>query len=54
VRQLLSKAYDGKLLTITSGGIRSIIQLEILRLIEMEWNGKLPIQCFFDMIAGKG
>jgi len=36
------------------GGIRSIIQLEILRLIEKEMNGKLPIQCFFDMIVGTG
>jgi hypothetical protein len=54
VSPFLSKALSQRLLTITSGGIRSLIQLEILKLVEMEFNGKLPIQCFFDMIVGKG
>jgi patatin-like phospholipase/acyl hydrolase len=43
-----------KLLMATSGGVRGVIQLEVLKLIEMELHGKLPIQCFFDMIVGKG
>lgn len=37
-----------------SGGIRSIIQLEILTLIEKELGGRIPIQSFFDMIIGEG
>jgi hypothetical protein len=39
---------------IFSGGIRAIIQLEILRLIEKELDSKLSIKVFFDIIVGKG
>ena len=34
------------------GGIRGIVQLEILRQIEQALGGKLAIQCFFDLIVG--
>jgi hypothetical protein len=37
-----------------SGGIRSIVQIEVLKLIEKELHGKIPIQSFFDMIIGEG
>jgi hypothetical protein len=39
---------------IFSGGARGIIQLEILRLIEKELSGKIPLQLFFDLIVGSG
>jgi patatin-like phospholipase/acyl hydrolase len=39
---------------IISGGVRGIIQLEILRLIEKELDSELSIKVFFDMIVGKG
>lgn len=41
-----------RILTLDGGGIRGIVELEILRLIERAMNGKLPIQCFFDLIVG--
>jgi hypothetical protein len=34
------------------GGIRGIVELEILRLIESVWGGGLRIQDFFDLIVG--
>ena len=34
------------------GGIRGIVELEILRLIENVWGGGLRIQDFFDLIVG--
>ena len=37
-----------------SGGVRGIIQLEILRLIEKELDSKILIKVFFDIIVGKG
>ncbi|KAF2465550.1 FabD/lysophospholipase-like protein [Lindgomyces ingoldianus] len=43
-----------RVLCLDSGGVRNVIQLEILRLLERELNGKLPIQCFFDLIVGSG
>lgn len=39
-------------LTSHSGGVRGIIELEVLRAIEGELGGKLPIQAFFDLIVG--
>jgi patatin-like phospholipase/acyl hydrolase len=39
---------------IVSGGIRGLIQLEILRLIEKELDSKILIKAFFDIIVGKG
>ncbi|KAF2193812.1 hypothetical protein K469DRAFT_243687 [Zopfia rhizophila CBS 207.26] len=43
-----------RVLSLDSGGIRNIIQLELLRLIERQLNGKLPIQSFFDLMVGSG
>lgn len=34
------------------GGIRGIVELEILRLIERAMGGRMPIQSFFDLIVG--
>ncbi len=34
------------------GGIRGIVELEILRQIEHAMGGRLAIQCFFDLIVG--
>jgi len=47
--------YFGNLavLTILSrGGIRGIIELEVLKCIEGALGGKLRIQSFFDLIVG--
>ena len=35
----------------SSGGIRGIVELEILRQIEQALSG-IPIRCFFDLIVG--
>ncbi|CZR51334.1 uncharacterized protein PAC_01209 [Phialocephala subalpina] len=43
-----------RILLLDDGGVRSVIQLEILHLLEQELGGKLPIQLFFDMIVAKG
>lgn len=43
-----------RVLVLDGGGIRAVVQLEILRLLEREWNGKLPIRCFFDLVVGTG
>lgn len=34
------------------GGIRGIVELEVLQGIEKALGGKLPIQCFFDLVVG--
>lgn len=39
------------LILVFSGGIRGIVELEVLRRIEKAL-GDLPIQCFFDLIVG--
>ena len=36
------------------GGIRGIVELEILRQIEQALGGRLAIQCFFELIVGTG
>jgi hypothetical protein len=43
-----------RVLALDNGGIRSIIQLEILKLLEQEWLNKLSVRCFFDLIVGSG
>ena len=43
-----------RILVLDGGGIRAVVQLEILRLLEREWGGKLPIRCFFDLVIGTG
>ena len=35
-----------------SGGIRGIIELEVLRAVEQALGGKMSIQAFFDLIIG--
>jgi patatin-like phospholipase/acyl hydrolase len=37
---------------VSSGGVRGIIELEVLKAIETELGGRLPIQAFFDLIVG--
>lgn len=37
---------------IPRGGIRGIVELEILRQIEKAMGGSLAIQCFFELIVG--
>lgn len=34
------------------GGIRGIVELEVLRAIEQVLGGRIPIQAFFDLIVG--
>ena len=34
------------------GGVRGIVELEVLRAIERALGGELPIQGFFDLIVG--
>jgi Patatin-like phospholipase len=43
-----------RILVLDGGGIRSVIQLEILRLLEAEFKGRLSLQYFFDLIVGTG
>jgi patatin-like phospholipase/acyl hydrolase len=37
---------------LNSGGIRGIVELEVLREIEIYLGGQIPIQAFFDLIVG--
>lgn len=37
-----------------SGGIRGIVQLQVLKAIERVLGPKLPIQNFFDLMVGTG
>ena len=39
-------------LTGFSGGMRGILELEVLRAIELALGDKIPIQAFFDLIVG--
>lgn len=39
------------LLTLIRGGMREIIELEVLRAVEQALGG-IPIQAFFDLIVG--
>ena len=47
-------AASSRVLSLDHGGIRSMVQLEILRLLEEEWLDTLSIRCFFDLIVGSG
>jgi hypothetical protein len=40
------------LLISRSGGARGIVELEVLKAIEMELGGKLEIQAFLDLMVG--
>ncbi|KAF1956454.1 hypothetical protein CC80DRAFT_516035 [Byssothecium circinans] len=41
-----------RILTLDGGGIRGIVELEVLRQIQRELGDKLSLQCFFDLIVG--
>ncbi|RMY73507.1 hypothetical protein D0863_03837 [Hortaea werneckii] len=43
-----------RILSLDGGGIRGIVQLEVLRAIEQTLGGHLPVQAFFDLIVGTG
>lgn len=43
-----------RILSLDGGGIRGIVQLEVLRAIEQSLGGYLPVQNFFDLIVGTG
>ncbi|KAK5153225.1 hypothetical protein LTS14_007870 [Recurvomyces mirabilis] len=43
-----------RVLSLDGGGIRGIVQLEVLRAIEQAIGGFLPVQNFFDLIVGTG
>jgi predicted acylesterase/phospholipase RssA len=43
-----------RVLALDGGGIRGVVQLEVLRAIEKALGGYLPIQAFFDLIVGTG
>ena len=43
-----------RVLSLDGGGIRGIVQLEVLRAIELALGGFLPISQFFDLIVGTG
>ncbi|PSK54732.1 hypothetical protein B9Z65_3821 [Elsinoe australis] len=48
------KGVGTRVLTLDSGGIRGIVQLEILREIEEALGNHVPIACFLDLIVGSG
>lgn len=43
-----------RILSLDGGGIRGIVQLEVLRAIEQALGSHLPVQAFFDLILGTG
>ncbi|KAK4626402.1 85/ calcium-independent phospholipase A2 [Fulvia fulva] len=43
-----------RILALDGGGVRGIIQLEVLRAIEHALGGHLAVQSFFDLIVGSG
>ncbi|KAI5359445.1 putative Zinc finger, RING-type, patatin-like phospholipase domain-containing protein [Septoria linicola] len=43
-----------RILSLDGGGIRGVVQLEVLRAIEQALGGHLPVQSFFDLIIGTG
>jgi patatin-like phospholipase/acyl hydrolase len=42
------------ILTLYSGGVRSIVELQVLKAIKKVLGPKLPLQLFFDLIIGSG
>lgn len=51
VIHLKPKLAGVRLVTLDGGGIRGIVELEVLRRLELELGG-IPIQCFIDFIVG--
>lgn len=43
-----------RILSLDGGGIRGVVQLEVLRAIEQALGSHLPVQSFFDLIVGTG
>ncbi|KXS99282.1 hypothetical protein AC578_6205 [Pseudocercospora eumusae] len=43
-----------RILSLDGGGIRGIVQLEVLRAIEQALGSHLPVQSFFDLMMGTG
>ncbi|KAH8665171.1 hypothetical protein BGZ60DRAFT_379045 [Tricladium varicosporioides] len=41
-----------RILSLDGGGVRGIVELEVLKAIEMELGGNLDIRAFFDLIVG--
>jgi hypothetical protein len=41
-----------RVLSLDGGGVRAVAELEVLRALESELGGKIPIQAFFDLIVG--
>ncbi|KAF2404981.1 hypothetical protein EJ06DRAFT_6418 [Trichodelitschia bisporula] len=52
VIKLKPEAAGSRILVLDGGGIRAVVQLEILRLLENEWNERLQLSSFCDMIVG--
>lgn len=46
------KAAGVRILTLDGGGIRGIVELEILRQIEQSLGVQIPVQAFFDLVVG--
>ncbi|KAI9759344.1 MAG: hypothetical protein M4579_002402 [Chaenotheca gracillima] len=43
-----------RILTLDGGGIKGLMQLEVLKRLEHTLGGNIPIQAFFDLIVGTG
>ena len=43
-----------RVLALDGGGVRGVVQLEVLRAIEQTLGGYLPVQAFFDLMIGTG
>ncbi|KAF2096172.1 FabD/lysophospholipase-like protein [Rhizodiscina lignyota] len=41
-----------RILSLDGGGVRGIVELEVLRALELYLGGRIPIQSFFDLIVG--
>lgn len=46
------KGAGTRVLCLDGGGIRGIVELEVLRAIEQALGGEIPVQAFFDLIVG--
>ncbi|KAF2420198.1 hypothetical protein EJ08DRAFT_690440 [Tothia fuscella] len=50
--RLKPKTAGVRILTLDGGGMRGVVELEILRALEQAMNIQIPIQSFFDLIVG--
>jgi len=51
---LKPKGAGVRVLSLDGGGVRGVVQLELLREIEQALDNHFPIACFFDLIVGTG